>query len=104
LTELGVSFDSWWVNEDFSVKLNQIGFDKQVICAKKNLVLETQQERQSLAAYRGQVELLPGWGQERPLLGPQAQTLAQLKHWLHRKGSFSQLLQEHFHPIGWGLS
>lgn len=195
LTQLGVSFDSWWVNEDFSVKLNQMGFDKQVICAKRNLVLETPQERQSLAAYRKQVELLPGWGHSRPahrlsgnnptfgkvaviffarrrskafallcpqralrgcealrlwsnhhsvevfwkrlkswlglgrmqlqgrdgawaeltlrtlayllalpLLGPQAQTLAKLKHWLHRKGSFSQLLQEHFHPIGWGLS
>lgn len=197
LTALGVSLDSWWINEEFSRALAALGFDKQVICGKSHLVLETEQERQSLRAHRDQLKLTAGWGHERPAhrvrgesptfgevavvffarprtkafallcahrllrtcealrlwenyhavevfwkrlkswlglgqmqlrgrggawaelalrglayvmaqsgLGLQSGTctLVQLRHRLHRQGTFAELIEEHFHPVGLGIS
>ncbi len=69
LTALGVSFDSWWVNEGFSQPLADLGFDKQVICGKSHLVLETEQGRQSLRAHRAEIDLEVGWGHTTPECG-----------------------------------
>ncbi len=195
LTELGVSLDSWWISHTFSAQLEELGFDKQVICGKRHLILDTEQSRQALGAHRKQLELKSGWGHkraarrlkgnnpklgrvaaiffERPrtkafvllcpgralrscealrlwenyhaievfwkrlkswlglgqmqlrgregawaelalrglayllalaLLGPQRPTLAQLRHWLHRQGTFMEWVQEHFHPKDWGIA
>lgn len=195
LTVLGVSFDSWWVNQQFSTELADLGFDKQVICGKGHLVLETEQSRQSLRAHRAQLKPKPGWGHDLPaqrlrghsptfgevvvifferprtkafallcagralracealrlwsnhhavetfwkrlkswlglgqmqlqgregawaelalrgmayvlalpLLGAPAPTLAQLRHELHRQGTFAQLVQEHFQLEYLGIS
>lgn len=199
LTALGVSLDSWWISHTFSAQLEGLGFDKQVICGKSHLILETEQSRQALGAHRKQIELKSGWGlgaqtsgataegeqsevgaggshflpaaadkglcavvsgagralrtyealrlwenyhgvevfwkrlkswlglgrmQLRgregawaelalrglayllalALWGPHRRTLAQLRHWLHRQGTFIELVQEHFHPKGWGIA
>ena len=66
LTALGVSFDSWWVNEGFSRALQDLGFNNPVICGKGHLVLETEPERRSLRAHRAQVELTVGWRHQTP--------------------------------------
>lgn len=66
LTALGVSFDSWWVSEGFSRALQDLGFNKQVICGKGHLVLETEQGRRSWRAHRAEVELGDGWGHHQP--------------------------------------
>lgn len=113
-----MSLDSWWISHQFSAQLEELGFDKQVICGKSHLILETEQSRQALGVHRKQIELPGGWGQKRAarrlrgmayllalaLWGPPVQTLAQLKHWLHRQGTFMGLVQEHFHPKGWGIA
>ena len=48
LTELGVSLDSWWINQGVSAELARLGFVKQVIAAKRSLVLESRDGRASL--------------------------------------------------------
>jgi hypothetical protein len=66
LTQLGVSFDSWWVGEDFSYKLAEIGFLKQVICGKSNILLEVDDVEQSLAKHYNESRLEAGWGHQTP--------------------------------------
>jgi AraC-like DNA-binding protein len=65
LTALGVSLDSWWLGQDVSDDLARIGFDKQVIAAKKSLILESRDGRDSLGERKKRAVLKHGWGQPR---------------------------------------
>jgi len=62
ITSLGVSFDSWWLGKDISAKLSDIGFHKQVICAKAVTQLEIKGEQKSVAEYFFEGCLKSGWG------------------------------------------
>lgn len=66
LTQLGVSFDSWWVNEPVSTELAELGFTKQVIAGKSSLILETEDTYQTLKEHYQELELElePGWGHQ----------------------------------------
>ena len=67
LTQLGLSLDSWWASHPVSEELAALGFTKQVIAGKANLILETEDAgRHRLDAHRKQVELKPGWGHHTP--------------------------------------
>jgi hypothetical protein len=66
ITNLGVSFDSWWLSEDLSEKLTALGFHKQVICAKSNTQLKIGKERKSIAEHFFDNELKSGWGHTTP--------------------------------------
>jgi hypothetical protein len=66
ITNLGVSFDSWWLSEDLSKKLSDLGFHKQVICAKSNTQLKAGKEKKSLTEHFFDEELKPGWGHTTP--------------------------------------
>ena len=66
VSKLGVSFDSWWLGEDFSHKLAEIGFHKQVICAKSNIVLKANKKEQSLVEHFFESKLETGWGHKTP--------------------------------------
>ena len=65
LTELGVSLDSWWINQGVSAELARLGFVKQVIAAKRSLVLESREGRASLGERKKHAVLTTGWGQPR---------------------------------------
>ncbi len=65
LTALGVSLDSWWINQGVSDGLAQMGFDKQVLAAKRSLVLENREGRDSLGERKKRAVLKSGWGQPR---------------------------------------
>ena len=65
LTELGVSLDSWWLGQDVSADLARMGFAKQVMAAKKSLVLESRDGRASLGERKKRAVLTSGWGQSR---------------------------------------
>ncbi len=62
ITDLATSFDSWWASKPVSSQLAEIGFSKQVICAKANLVFETKEGRKKLPLHREGKELKQGWG------------------------------------------
>jgi hypothetical protein len=68
ITNLGISFDSWWLGHKFIEKLNALGFDKQVLCAKQNTQLKVGREQKSLAEYffDNIDKLKPGWGHTTP--------------------------------------
>ncbi|MCA1607556.1 MAG: hypothetical protein LC775_19300, partial [Acidobacteria bacterium] len=65
LTQLGVSLDSWWINQAVSTDLAQMGFVKQVIAAKRSLVLANRDGRDSLGERKKRAVLQSGWGQPR---------------------------------------
>lgn len=62
ITNLGVSFDSWWLGQDISEKLAGIGFHKQVICAKSVTQLKVAREKKSVAEHFFAANLQSGWG------------------------------------------
>jgi hypothetical protein len=62
ITSLGVSFDSWWLGKDISEKLADIGFLKQVICAKSVTQLKVGREQKSVVEHFFEGELKSGWG------------------------------------------
>jgi hypothetical protein len=66
ITNLGISFDSWWLGQDIIEKLTNIGFHKQVICGKQNTQLKVGREQKSLAEHYFDVELKRGWGHTTP--------------------------------------
>jgi hypothetical protein len=66
ITNLGISFDSWWLGQEFVKKLNGLGFDKQVICAKQNTQLKVGREQKSLSEHYFDNTLEPGWGHTTP--------------------------------------
>ncbi len=66
ITSLGVSFDSWWLGQEFSEKLTKIGFHKQVICAKSVTKLTIAGEKKSAAEHFFEANLTPGWGHITP--------------------------------------
>lgn len=68
LTELGISFDSWWIGELFSEKLSEIEFTKQVICGKSHLILKVGKAKQSFAEHflESKSKLKQGWGHKIP--------------------------------------
>lgn len=66
ITNLGISFDSWWLSEDLSEKLTALGFHKQVICAKSNTQLKIGKEKKSITEHFFDAELKPGWGHTTP--------------------------------------
>jgi len=66
LTDLAISMDSWWVSNPVSERLAEVGFDKQIICGKANLVFETKQGRKKLPQIRREVNLEQGWGHRTP--------------------------------------
>ena len=66
ITSLGVSFDSWWLGQDISKKLGDMGFDKQVICAKQATQLKVGREKNSVAQHFFEYSLQPGWGHTTP--------------------------------------
>ncbi len=65
LTQLGVSLDSWWVGQEMSSQLAALGFSKQVMAAKRSLILEKTEGRASLGEWKKVAELRSGWGQPR---------------------------------------
>ena len=65
LTALGVSLHSWWLSQDVSAKLSALGFDQQVIAAKRSTVLEDKEGCVSLGARKQQAGLQDGWGRPR---------------------------------------
>ena len=65
LTALGISLDSWWLSQPVSEQLSALGFDKQVIAAKRSTVLEDQEGRAALGERKKQAVLRDGWGQSR---------------------------------------
>lgn len=66
ITNLGISFDSWWLSADLSKKLTALGFHKQVICAKSNTQLKIGKEKKSIVEHFFDDELKPGWGHTTP--------------------------------------
>lgn len=66
LTDLPISFDSWWVSSPTSSKLEEIGFKKQIISGKANLVFETKEGRKKLPQLREEASLKEGWGHRTP--------------------------------------
>jgi hypothetical protein len=66
ITSLGISFDSWWLSEDLNKKLTDIGFHKQVICAKSNTQLKVGKVKKSITEHFFDGELKPGWGHTTP--------------------------------------
>jgi len=46
-----VSFDSWWLGQDISEKFSEMGFYKQVICAKQATQLKVGREKKSVAQH-----------------------------------------------------
>src|SRR5438105_715746 len=66
ITNLGVSFDSWWLAEDISEELNEIGFHKQVICAKSVTQLKIGTVKKSVTELFFDAKLTPGWGHTTP--------------------------------------
>lgn len=66
ITGLGVSFDSWWLGADISDKLTDLGFHKQVICAKAVTQLKVGKEKKSVTEHFFENQLTPGWGHTTP--------------------------------------
>ena len=66
ITNLGISFDSWWLGEEFSEKLSKLGFIKQVICAKHCTQLKVGREEKSVAERFFEADLREGWGHTLP--------------------------------------
>jgi hypothetical protein len=66
ITNLGVSFDSWWLGENISEKLTEGGFHKQVICAKSVTQLKVGKVKKSLTEYYFDAQLESGWGHTTP--------------------------------------
>jgi hypothetical protein len=66
ITKLGISFDSWWLGEDFSDKLSTLGFTKQIICAKHCTQLKVGREQKRVAQHFFELELKQGWGHSLP--------------------------------------
>jgi len=62
ITKLGVSFDSWWLAAGISEKLTDLGFHKQVICAKSVTQLKVGREKKSVTEHFFENQLTPGWG------------------------------------------
>jgi hypothetical protein len=60
ITNLGVSFDSWWLSADLSKKLTALGFHKQVICAKANTQLKIGKVQHNISEYLFAGGLEPG--------------------------------------------
>lgn len=61
ISSLDVSFDSWWLGEDFAQKLSDLGFNKQVICAKSSIQVTIANEQKSLLEHFFEADLVPGW-------------------------------------------
>lgn len=66
LTQLGLSFDSWWLSHELSQALADLGFDKQVVAAKAHLPLTDASGTASLGERRLHAQLQTGWGHTRP--------------------------------------
>lgn len=66
LTDLGLSFDSWWLSADLAAALSDLGFDKQVMAAKASLRLADKSGNQTLGERATAAELSSGWGHQRP--------------------------------------
>jgi hypothetical protein len=66
ITNLGISFDSWWLNTDVSAQLKELGFHKQIICAKQTTQLKVGRKKQSLVQYYFETDLQAGWGHQIP--------------------------------------
>jgi hypothetical protein len=66
ITGLGVSFDSWWLGAGISDKLTELGFHKQVICAKSVTQLKVGREKKSFTEHFFENQLAPGWGHTIP--------------------------------------
>jgi hypothetical protein len=66
ITNLGISFDSWWLGQNIIEQLSDIGFHKQVICGKQNTQLKVGQEQKTLAEHYFDDELKSGWGHTTP--------------------------------------
>ena len=65
LTNVGVSLDSWWVGEELSKQLAELGFKKQVFAAKSNHVLKVGKEEKKLREWQKEAQVKEGWGQPR---------------------------------------
>lgn len=66
ITILGISFDSWWLSADISDKLAELGFHKQVICAKSVTQLKIGKVKKSVTEYFFDTQLKAGWGHTTP--------------------------------------
>lgn len=66
ITKLGISFDSWWLNAGVSDQIKELGFDKQIICAKQTTQLKVGRKKQSLVQYYFETDLQAGWGHQIP--------------------------------------
>jgi Transposase DDE domain len=65
LTRLGISFDSWFMDNDLSEGLEKLGFEKQVIAAKSNTVLKVGSKRKQAREHYEEAELKTGWGNQK---------------------------------------
>jgi hypothetical protein len=65
LTRLGISFDSWFMDNDLSEALEELGFEKQVMAAKSNTVLKVGSKRKQASEHYQEAELKTGWGNKK---------------------------------------
>lgn len=68
LTQLGISFDSWWVNQPALSAVAQLGFTKQVVAGKSSLMLDILDVEGSLKEHNEEFkfDLKSGWGHKTP--------------------------------------
>jgi hypothetical protein len=64
ITNLGISFDSWWLGNKSNNQIADLGFQKQVISGKQVTQLKIGKMKKSVAEYFFEVELKKGWGHD----------------------------------------
>jgi hypothetical protein len=67
ITKIGISFDSWFLDNDFSEELKELGFEKQVFAAKSTTVLKVGKEKKRSSKHYEELELKKGWGNQKSL-------------------------------------